>query len=100
MMGLLTDIRAGRPIGATDQTVAEYLTDWLENSVKPRRSAGTSRNYKQMVNLYIEPTLGWQRLDKLTGQHIERWENELRQHRSSERASASAPAQCSCVTAS
>src|ERR671936_120933 len=46
------------PPDASRQTVGQYLTYWLENSVKPAVRPRTYASYKQLCNLYIIPNLG------------------------------------------
>jgi integrase len=78
MQALLNDVRLGVPVPTKDQTLSVFLTDWLENTIKPNRAPSTYSNYKQMVNLYITPALGKLKLTRLTGQDIQRFENQLR----------------------
>jgi len=48
-------------------TVEAWLTQWLNNvTVKP----STLANYRSTVRLYLVPTLGKRRLDKLSSQHV------------------------------
>lgn len=81
MQILLNDARLGLPVITKDQTLAAYLADWLENTIKPTRAPATHKNYRQMITLYIEPSLGKIKLTRLTGQDIQRFENELRKKR-------------------
>jgi len=64
------DIAAGLPIVVERQTVAQYLADWLENSVKPSVRPLTHEQYCQHVKLYLAPLLGHHRLAKLAPQHV------------------------------
>ena len=54
------------PVDTSDPTVAVFLNQWLDETVKPSRAGKTYRFYKQMVNLYIVPTIGAKKLKKLT----------------------------------
>src|SRR5437868_2325073 len=40
---------------ARRQTLQQYLTDWLQNSVKPTVRPRTYASYKQLCGLYIYP---------------------------------------------
>lgn len=54
-----------------EQTMAQYLADWLEvhkERVRPR----TYERYEAIVRLHLVPKLGRVPLQKLTGQHLER----------------------------
>jgi integrase len=65
------------PIKAQRQTVGQYLTTWLEDSVKPTVRPRTYASYKQLCNLYILPSLGRVQLSQLTPQQVQRFENDL-----------------------
>ncbi len=54
-----------------DQTVAQYLADWLmvhKEQVRPR----TYERYEAVVRLHLVPNIGKVSIQKLTGQHLER----------------------------
>ncbi len=60
----------GLPVAVERQTVAQFLADWLENSVKPSVRPLTHEQYRQHVKLYLAPLLGHHRLSKLAPQHV------------------------------
>jgi integrase len=64
------DLAAGLPVVVERQTVAQFLHDWLENSVKPSVRPLTHEQYRQHVKLYLAPLLGHHRLAKLEPQHV------------------------------
>ncbi|MGO9056951.1 MAG: tyrosine-type recombinase/integrase [Candidatus Binataceae bacterium] len=66
---------AGLPVVVERQTVAQFLADWLENSVKPSVRPLTHEQYRQHVKLYLAPLLGHQRLAKLAPQHVRQFLN-------------------------
>ena len=67
----LAEARNGiKPIGRT-LTVAEYLDDWVENSVKPRCKPSTYASYKETVRRYIAPAIGRRPLAKLEPEHVQ-----------------------------
>ncbi len=65
-----TDRAAGLPVVVERQTVAQFLQDWLENSVKPSVRPLTHEQYRQHVKLYLAPLLGGHQLAKLAPQHV------------------------------
>lgn len=67
----LHDQLEGRPISFERQTVAQYLTYWLEQSVRQSRRPTTYRSYEQIVRLHLVPQIGRVQLQKLTPQHIQ-----------------------------
>jgi integrase len=64
------DLAAGLPIMVEKQTLAQFLQDWLENSVKPSVRPLTHEQYRQHVKLYLAPLLGHHRVSKLAPAHI------------------------------
>ena len=57
---------AGKP-----QTLAQFLTDWLENSQKQSVRPRTYERYEELVRLHIVPVLGRYELQKLSAQHLQ-----------------------------
>ena len=60
-----------RPV-AQELTVATYLADWIETSVRPRLRSRTTESYAETVARYIVPALGRIRLAKLEPEHVAR----------------------------
>ncbi len=61
-----------------EQTLAQYLADWLavhKERVRPR----TYERYEAIIRLHLVPKLGSVPLQKLTGQHLERLYTGLRE---------------------
>jgi integrase len=52
----------------SNESVAAYLTRWLEDVVRPTRRPQTHGLYAQVTRLYITPTIGTKRLSTLTAQ--------------------------------
>src|SRR2546425_1267969 len=50
--------RRGTLITAKDQTLLEYLAEWLEDTVKPNRRPRTYERYECIIRLHIVPILG------------------------------------------
>lgn len=63
---LLKAIEGGPVVDTSNPTVSEFLTEWLQSSVKPSRSSKTYRQYEQIVRLYISPAIGLKKLKSLT----------------------------------
>lgn len=62
---------AGELPKADKQTVSDFLTRWLEDSVRVTRRTSTYKLYKMFVTLHIAPQIGAVRLQQLGPQHIE-----------------------------
>jgi integrase len=56
---------------ATQLTMVQFLSRWLENTVRPKVNASTYERYEQQIRLYINPCLGGVKLTKLTPFHVE-----------------------------
>jgi len=75
--------RQGIPVAFERQTVGNFLSKWLEESVRPSVRANTYLSYEQNVRLYWKPALGSIQLSKLTPQQIQSFMNtQLREGRS------------------
>ena len=61
----LRDMDTGTFVEPTKLTVKEYLERWLKDAARPRVSRRTANGYAGIVERYISPSLGSQRLDKL-----------------------------------
>src|SRR5438105_305655 len=66
----LSDQQKGLPIVNDRQTMAEFLTRWLEDTARHRLRPGTFRRYRELVQLHTLPTLGRLPLSKLSPQHL------------------------------
>lgn len=53
------------------RSVNEYLTEWLDSSVKVRVRERTFYDYKKLIERYIAPKLGFIKLSQLTPLHIQ-----------------------------
>lgn len=65
----------GELVMAPSQTLAAYLTMWLDQVVKPKRQPGTYRGYEQLVRVHISPALGRIRVDRLTPSQVQAFIN-------------------------
>ena len=61
----------GRKVHRSKQTVADFLTAWLEDSVKLTNRAGTYRSYEWIVRVHLIPGLGKLTLEKLNPQVLQ-----------------------------
>lgn len=69
------DVQLGLLLVTERQTVEQFLTRWLEDSVKPTVRPKTYHSYAQMTRLHIIPSLGRVDLTKLTPQQVQAWLN-------------------------
>lgn len=67
------------PVATSLPKLGDYLSDWLTDVVKPNLAPKTYDKYEMFTRLYITPTLGSRRLDKLMPRAIRQWLNQLRQ---------------------
>lgn len=65
----------GELVMAPSQTLAAYLTMWLDQVVKPNRRPGTYRGYEQLVRVHISTALGRIRVDRLTPAQVQAFIN-------------------------
>lgn len=68
----------GMPMPNDKITVARFLADWLEGTVKPSVRASTYTGYEVLVRKHLTPALGHVRLSKLTPQQVEKLQAEKR----------------------
>ncbi len=65
------DLAQGLPLPNRRLTLQQYLTDWLEQTVKPSTRPRTYRSYADTVRLHIVPALGKYPLDQVTPPRIQ-----------------------------
>jgi integrase len=68
----IRDVQQGLPLPSQRLTTGQFLAEWLEDTVKPTRRAGTYLRYSTAVRLHIAPTIGNVPLARLGPQHIQR----------------------------
>ena len=66
-----SDQSHGLPVASERQTVAKFLEDWLEHTLKARAKPRSFESFTTIVNKHIVPALGRTRLDKLTPQQVQ-----------------------------
>jgi integrase len=67
----LYEQQQGTLVTAPQQTVAQYLTDWLEHTQKQSVRPRTYERYEEIVRLHIIPVLGRHKLHQLSAQHVQ-----------------------------
>lgn len=73
---LLRDKDKGIPIDTNKQTLEQFLTDWLKNTVKPSCRVKTYYTYEYHLRVHIVPGLGRIPLQKLSPQRLQDFLNE------------------------
>ncbi|MEU6550178.1 site-specific integrase [Streptomyces sp. NPDC046915] len=68
----------GVPVISAQDSVAAYLTYWLNNVAVHHLRETTHTRYTAVVEHYLIPGLGRKRLAKLTAKDVRTWLNELR----------------------
>lgn len=77
MREALRDTEHGIPLADERVTVSQYLSQWLETSVKPAVRPSTYQSYEMHVRVHLSPALGRTRLSQLTPQHVQDMMNRL-----------------------
>jgi integrase len=67
------------PVASSLPRLSEYMAYWLREVVKPNLAPKTYEKYEMFTRLYILPSLGSKRLDKLTARDVRQWLNQLRE---------------------
>lgn len=71
------DLQDGLPTGDGRQTLATYLTGWLESVRPPELAESTWRRYDEYVRYHLIPGLGHIKLAQLTPQQIAQFYTDL-----------------------
>jgi len=66
------------PVPTKVPTVAEYVTYWLDEVVRPNLAPGSYVTYEVLARRHIVPGLGRRKLDKLKVQDVQTWLNAVR----------------------
>lgn len=67
----LHEQKQGMLVATPQQTVGQFLTDWLENTHKQSVRPRTYERYEEAIRLHLVPVLGKYQLQKLTAQHVQ-----------------------------
>src|SRR5262245_44608857 len=71
------DQAMGMDVAIEQQTLAEFLDMWLEQTVKVRNREGAYEIYAQIVRSHITPAIGKHLLAKLTPEQVQTMLNRL-----------------------
>jgi integrase len=71
LAGALHEQKQGTLVTTPQQSVGQFLTDWLENTHKQRVRPRTYERYGEAIRLHIIPALGKYQLQKLSAQHVQ-----------------------------
>ncbi len=69
----------GELIEKSNDTVADFLKEYMEDYVKIQNSPATVRDYQEVIDKYLKPTFGKIRLQELTRQKIQQVYNHWRE---------------------
>ena len=73
----ILDHEQGTLLAPGRETVAQFLSRWLEDSAKLKLRPRMYASYAQVIRLHVEPNLGRIPVQRLAPQHVQRWLNEL-----------------------
>jgi integrase len=71
------DLHHGTLVEPCKMTVGQYLDEWVETAIRPRRGEKTYTQYKRVIKNYLQPALGHLQLHKLSVLHVQRYYAEL-----------------------
>lgn len=77
---MMVDQEKGRYVSSASLTVADHMLDWLDNEKKPHIATTTYDNYKNRIETYIVPEIGYIPLQELEPFHISRFLGYLRKN--------------------
>jgi integrase len=73
---VLRDQQIGVNISPERQTLAAFLTSWLEQTVRRKNRVQTAKSYEWIIRVHLSPGLGKLTLDKLTPLRLQTFLNE------------------------
>jgi integrase len=68
---ILNQHQRGLPVQTASKPLSMFLTEWLDQVVKPTKSYGTHQAYSIIVTKHLVPALGKHSVEKLTQQHVQ-----------------------------
>ncbi|HSI72175.1 MAG TPA: tyrosine-type recombinase/integrase [Fimbriimonas sp.] len=68
---------AGKLAPAQDGNLETFLTNWLENTIKPNRAPKTHQQYAYVLNRHVIPTLGKKRIDQVKRADVQKLVSRL-----------------------
>jgi len=75
----LNELKQGILATGPQQTVKQFLEQWLEEVHKPAIRIGTYKGYRMYLNNHIIPALGYVQLQKLTPQRVQAFYSHMQQ---------------------
>lgn len=72
---LLAEKQAGRSVPSDRLTLGRFLTDWLEETIRPNVRPKTFYSFEGIVRVHLVPGLGRHGLNKLEAQDVRRFIN-------------------------
>ena len=75
------DVQDGLPLGDGRQTLAGWLTQWLEMTQPPKLAENTWRRYDEYVRQHLIPGIGHVKLAQLAPQHLQRLYTDLQREK-------------------
>jgi integrase len=75
----LREQQQGLPVAIERQTVAQFLTKWLEDAAKPTVRPSTYTGYEVLVRVHIIPALGRIQLQQLNPPHVQAFLKQQRE---------------------
>src|SRR3954462_9184805 len=68
---MVSSVHKGLPVPKGNQTVAQFLTQWLHDVARRDVKQATYIGYDQLLNSHAIPIIGKHALTKLTPQHLQ-----------------------------
>lgn len=73
---LTVEVQDGQVVAGHAGSLGDLLDRWLDD-ISPHRSGYTMKEYRRLVERHIKPALGAQRLDRVSGQQLDRFYRAL-----------------------
>jgi integrase len=69
---LQADLLGGRVSAPARSTLGKYLSEWVENTIKPHRADATYRQYKWLIETHVTPHIGKKRIEDVRRPDVQR----------------------------
>lgn len=73
---LRRQVAASLPVPPARLTLGQFVADWLESTIRPKRRLNTYRTYLSIFRNHIEPALGRVALARLTPRQVDQFTGE------------------------
>ncbi|QSB15167.1 site-specific integrase [Natronosporangium hydrolyticum] len=77
LVKLRQNVKSGTPVAPAGLSLAEYLSEWLDQVAAPRVRASTLYGYRNSISRYLTPRLGRKKLGSLTARDVRGFLAEL-----------------------